>query len=43
MKMVIAITEDHGGFHLKALIVEFLQKLRHRRQLAKIGEIERNL
>ncbi len=27
--MRIAIAADHGGFHLKALIVEFLKKLGH--------------
>lgn len=27
--MVIAIAADHGGFHLKSLLVEFLEKLGH--------------
>jgi ribose 5-phosphate isomerase B len=27
--MVIAIAADHGGFHLKTLLVEFLKKLGH--------------
>jgi ribose 5-phosphate isomerase B len=27
--MAIAIAADHGGFHLKALLVEFLKKLGH--------------
>jgi ribose 5-phosphate isomerase B len=29
MKPVIAIGADHGGFHLKTLILEFLKKLGH--------------
>lgn len=29
MKKVVAIAADHGGFHLKTLLVEFLKRLGH--------------
>ncbi len=33
--MIIAIAADHGGFHLKTLLVEFLKKLGH--EVADLG------